>query len=161
MGLDGVEMVMEFEDVFGVAIPDDVAESLRTIQDTVDWIAPRVLARPLRACSTSSTFYRFRRTLVGSLGVDRAAVRPNARLHDLTRGTPRRKVRDALRTGDFVAVPRQHESVGEYVQRSTPRVFNNRDEVLGTVIRITSLHLGVPESDIHEDSNYVRDLGLI
>ena len=36
--LDTVELVMAFEEEFGVEIPDDVAEKIVTIKDAVDFI---------------------------------------------------------------------------------------------------------------------------
>ena len=36
MGLDGVELVMEFEDTFDVKISDEVASNLTTVRDVVD-----------------------------------------------------------------------------------------------------------------------------
>ena len=36
--LDTVELVMAFEEEFGVEIPDDEAENITTIQSAVDWI---------------------------------------------------------------------------------------------------------------------------
>lgn len=36
--LDTVELVMAFEEEFGIEIPDEVAEKIITVQDTVDFI---------------------------------------------------------------------------------------------------------------------------
>ena len=36
--LDTVELVMGFEEEFGVEIPDEHAEKIRTVKDTVDYI---------------------------------------------------------------------------------------------------------------------------
>lgn len=41
MGLDSVELVMEFEDEFELQIPDEVAERMRTIGDVVSYIGMR------------------------------------------------------------------------------------------------------------------------
>ena len=36
--LDTVELVMAFEEEFGIEIPDDAAEKIRTVQDAIDYI---------------------------------------------------------------------------------------------------------------------------
>ncbi|GHU00684.1 acyl carrier protein [Alphaproteobacteria bacterium] len=36
--LDTVELVMAFEEEFGVAIPDDAAEKIKTVKDAIDFI---------------------------------------------------------------------------------------------------------------------------
>jgi acyl carrier protein len=36
--LDTVELVMAFEEEFGVEIPDDVAEKILTVKDAIDYI---------------------------------------------------------------------------------------------------------------------------
>ena len=36
--LDTVELVMAFEEEFGVEIPDEEAEKITTVQSAVDWI---------------------------------------------------------------------------------------------------------------------------
>lgn len=37
--LDIVEMVMDFEDIFEISIPDDEAEKIRTVGQAIDYIA--------------------------------------------------------------------------------------------------------------------------
>jgi acyl carrier protein len=36
--LDTVELVMAFEEAFGVEIPDDAAEKIQTVKDAIDFI---------------------------------------------------------------------------------------------------------------------------
>lgn len=36
--LDIVELIMEFEKEFGITIPDEKAEGIRTVQDAIDYI---------------------------------------------------------------------------------------------------------------------------
>lgn len=36
--LDNVELVMAFEEEFGVEIPDDAAEKIATVKDAIDYI---------------------------------------------------------------------------------------------------------------------------
>ena len=37
--LDTVELVMAFEEEFGVEIPDDAAEKIQTVKDAIDFIS--------------------------------------------------------------------------------------------------------------------------
>lgn len=39
--LDTVEMVMAFEEEFGIDIPDEDAEKIRTVQDAIDYISKK------------------------------------------------------------------------------------------------------------------------
>ena len=36
--LDSVELVMAFEEKFGIEIPDDAAETIQTVQNAIDYI---------------------------------------------------------------------------------------------------------------------------
>ena len=36
--LDIVELIMAFEEEFNIEIPDDIAEKIKTVKDTVDYI---------------------------------------------------------------------------------------------------------------------------
>ncbi|HZT72553.1 MAG TPA: acyl carrier protein [Terriglobales bacterium] len=42
--LDLVELVMEFEEAFGIEIPDEDAEKIRRVQEAVDYIKAHVKA---------------------------------------------------------------------------------------------------------------------
>jgi acyl carrier protein len=42
--LDTVELVMAFEEAFGVEIPEDAAEKISTVRDAVDYIAKQKAA---------------------------------------------------------------------------------------------------------------------
>ena len=39
--LDTVELVMAFEEKFGIEIPDDAAETIQTVQNAIDFIERR------------------------------------------------------------------------------------------------------------------------
>ena len=36
--LDNVELVMAFEEKFGIEVPDDAAETIQTVQNAIDYI---------------------------------------------------------------------------------------------------------------------------
>ena len=36
--LDTIELVMAFEEAFGIDIPDETAEKIKTVQDAVDYV---------------------------------------------------------------------------------------------------------------------------
>ena len=40
--LDTVELIMEFENTYGITIPDDVAEKISTVKDAVEYISQNV-----------------------------------------------------------------------------------------------------------------------
>lgn len=58
MGLDGVELVMEFEDEFGLQFPDAVAERMRSVGDVTEYVYAelRKTVPQAEACSTSRSF---------------------------------------------------------------------------------------------------------
>lgn len=92
MGLDGVELLMEVEDEFGIELSEDewdiygdstVGDLCRTIlgklREKGALLEPDVPAR----CLSSATFYVFRRGLCEELGLDPKRVRPSTPMEDL------------------------------------------------------------------------------
>lgn len=103
MGLDTVELVMEFEETFGITIPNRDAESLLTIGDVVRYVLSRVEISRSAPCLTAWAFYRLRRALIVEASAERGRVRPGASLEDLL---PRRHRRTLwVRLGRAADVP--------------------------------------------------------
>lgn len=82
MSLDTVELVMEVEEEFSVSIPDEVAGGIETVGQLYDFILNCREGRGDR-CVTAMAFYRLRRGMMESLGIDRAAIRPTSELSRL------------------------------------------------------------------------------
>jgi len=76
MGLDGVELVMAFEEAFGVAIEDVDAEKMLTPRAVIDFIESRVGAGTKRICLTRRAFHGIRGRLM-TMGFQRQVIRPN------------------------------------------------------------------------------------
>lgn len=81
MGLDTLELVLAFEDEFGVKIDNAAAEKMRTPRDVVDYIATFCDGR--ERCTSRSGFYQLRRHFIEQHGTDRAMVRPETLLVQL------------------------------------------------------------------------------
>jgi hypothetical protein len=92
MGLDGVELVMGYEDAFGIPVPNADAERLRTPGDVVDYFSNRLASASYAPCLHLSAFHLIRRGFAHQVGLPRDAVRLDARLEDLLTGKDRRQV---------------------------------------------------------------------
>src|ERR1051326_617841 len=99
MGLDSLEIVMGWEEAFGISISDAEAERLRTPRQCIDLIATKPAARdvPRAACLTLRAFHRLRHSIASAANVARDRVRPDARLRDLV-STDRRRTWQAVRS---------------------------------------------------------------
>ncbi len=96
MGLDGVELILAVEESFGIQIANEEAATLFTVGDLYKFIAKKVPAPDLKTCMTSAVFYRMRRGIETSTGVNRRDIRPTTLLADLM---PRKRRRECwLRT---------------------------------------------------------------
>ena len=83
LGPDLAAMVMEIEQKFGVTIPDEEAEKIRTMGQLYDFVLARVARGQPQVCVTSAAFYRLRRALGEVCRVPRERVRLGALLEDL------------------------------------------------------------------------------
>lgn len=66
--MDAIEIVMEFEAAFGLAIPDEVAVAMRTPRDMRAFAEARLPTIRADRCRTQRTFYRLRRGFRAALG---------------------------------------------------------------------------------------------
>jgi hypothetical protein len=80
---DMVAVVMEIEGKFGVTLPDEEAEQIRTMGQLYDFVHARVAHWQAEVCVTSAAFYRLRRALGEVCAAPRGRVRTRARLEDL------------------------------------------------------------------------------
>lgn len=96
MGLDGVELVMELEERFQIAIPDADAADLRTPRNVIDYIYKRVTHASDPTCLTQRAFYRVRQALIQVLGIPRGTIVRDARLEHLVPRQRRRALWKAL-----------------------------------------------------------------
>ena len=76
MGLDGVELVMEVEDHFGISLGDDEASQIRTVGDLVAIIRARAVAGEQLDCPTRSAFFSLRQLVREITGDPALRFRP-------------------------------------------------------------------------------------
>ncbi len=94
MGLDGVELVMEIEEVFNVKIPDEVAEKMRYVGDVYQYLLDNQsndVSGRANICLTAVTFYKLRRLWIAELHVNRGNLRPDTRTDSILPSLKRRK----------------------------------------------------------------------
>jgi acyl carrier protein len=96
MGLDGVELIMAFEEEFGVYISDADAERFETPRGVIDWLWHRLDPSFAGPCPTQRGFHQVRRALITVAAVPRAEIRLELRLDKLLPPLRRQKVWDAL-----------------------------------------------------------------
>ena len=82
MGLDSVELLMSFEDKFGVSIPDAEAENIFTVQQMVDSIFEKIKLKPNNKCLSQIVFYRIRKAFE-EFDNKKRDITPNTKMSDL------------------------------------------------------------------------------
>lgn len=92
MGLDMIEIVMGWEEAFGVSISDEEATKVRTPRMAIDLITAKLgpSANVQGVCLTLRAFHRFRDAIITAAGVNRTCIRPGSRIRDLVRKHRRR-----------------------------------------------------------------------
>lgn len=74
MGLDGVELVVEIEETFGLRIKDEDAEKILTVGDMHDTVWRYLSNRQGSVCHTQHVYYTLRRLLVNQYNLRRDDV---------------------------------------------------------------------------------------
>jgi len=82
MGLDSVELVMNVEERFNIALPDNQCSRVRTVADLAALVMANLPADNGR-CQSAVTFHELRRWLMAHAGNERRRIRPDTRLADL------------------------------------------------------------------------------
>jgi acyl carrier protein len=80
MGLDGVEIVMEVEDHFGITITDEEASEVRTVGDLLALIESRFTERADGKCQSLPAFLRVRRFTREFLESPELRLRPSTQI---------------------------------------------------------------------------------
>jgi hypothetical protein len=83
MGLDAVELVIRFEEAFGISIPDEVASDLTTPREVTDYIITQVAAGGQTACLSQEAFFFLRQGFLKRLQISRSAFRPDVPLEEI------------------------------------------------------------------------------
>jgi hypothetical protein len=190
MGLDGVELVMELENEFGITIPDSEASRITTVGQTVSYIV-RLLwdQRPREpwVCPSSRLFYQLRDSLGAIYGIARSAVRPSVRIGDLvTSRMGRGEWNDVAATSGLrregsrwlhpfaPRFPPPEMTVRDLIHtRAAPPKLGgptwlffkqdgsvNEPIVYEYVVRLVCEQLGVSRSRVGRDTHYVNDLHM-
>src|SRR5688572_12178946 len=98
MGLDGVELVMAFEEGFGISIADAEAEACMTPAAVISLILGKLRASDERVCVSQRAFYFLRKALTRTLGVSRGKVVLNTDIRSFTAGRSETDVWDDLKS---------------------------------------------------------------
>jgi len=89
MGMDGVEIVMDVEDHFGISIQDSEAERVRTVGDLVELIHARIITAQREYCPNLPAFLSLRQATRGILADESARLRPRDAVATILRPTQR------------------------------------------------------------------------
>ncbi len=73
MGLDGVELIMEVEDKFGIAIPDEISTEMHTVGALIDYVQEVTRERGVDPRAAKN---QVRRIVANQMGLRLRDVRP-------------------------------------------------------------------------------------
>lgn len=83
MGMDGVILMLEVEERFGISIRDDEAVELRTVGDLTQLVLARFEARRSLVCPTRTAFAGVRDDVRTLLAIPNLRLRPRQRIADV------------------------------------------------------------------------------
>lgn len=91
MGLDAVELILAVEDAFRIHISDEEASAVSTVDDLHALVISKLREPDSKRCLTSAAFYRVRRGIVETLGLNRRQIRPSTPLEAILPPNGRRQ----------------------------------------------------------------------
>lgn len=83
MGLDGIELIIEVENTFGIEIKDKEAETIATVGDFYEVVWNKIKDKESNKCASALIFYRFRKLIVDNCKISKADFLLDKNLNDL------------------------------------------------------------------------------
>jgi hypothetical protein len=77
MGLDGVELLMEVENTFGITIDDAVASKMATAGQLHQYVCDKFQSLSANSCATQKCFYALRKQASSALNIPKKEIRPD------------------------------------------------------------------------------------
>jgi len=97
MGLDGVELVMEFEEEFGIEIKDEEAVNCVTPRMVIDLICSKLKNLDKHICQTQRTFYILRKVFIKIFGLERKSTKPDMSFRNLIEKSKQKEIWEQIR----------------------------------------------------------------
>ena len=175
MGLDSLEIVMGWEEAFGISFADAEAATLGTPRMAVDLICRKLEVREGDDfCFSQRIFYLLRRAFVTVLACPRASITPQTRLGDLIPVRGRQQIWAALSRearlpfpSTMLGIGAWSPTVGDFVTRLTSQSAStlvgagaawSRRQVREVVRAVVSQQIGF--ADYSDDASFVYDLRI-
>jgi hypothetical protein len=184
VGLDTVEMIMDIEDEFCIAIADEDASRLVTVGQLYDHVLLLLKRNPARRtmpCASAHCFYELRREMLADRAVPRVRIRPDSQIDAIVPPGSRREVltrltrklnfpsppfRYVARTGIREPQPglRVRDLVASYVQQAPFRFIRggrlDETAVWNALCEIILKYAPGDPGRIKRDTHIVNDLFL-
>jgi len=187
MGLDSIELVMEWEKYFNTEIPDKEAVKMSTVQDAIEYISTQVEYSHRQIDTKEKLLSEFRNSIV-ELGINFSMT-----LHDnIFQQIPVKDhdtwKRISLETKLEMPEPLAAGALGKFIDRILPQKDNlelttldrfidllaavnyekiidrnhiqDKYEVMIAVMGITIQKIGVSPFEVFLDSSFTKDLGI-
>jgi len=97
MGLDGVELVMEFEEEFGIELKGEEFINAFTLRMVFDLIYSKLQNIDGRTCQTQQAFYILRKAFVKMFDLDRKSIKPDMQFRNLIPKSQEKEIWEQIR----------------------------------------------------------------
>lgn len=177
MGLDTVELVLAFEEEFGIEITDKTAEQMVTVGDVYNFFRTKLKTVPPKECLTQRVFYKLRRALIENYGLQRHQILRDTRLSSLLsvkeieEGWPYLEVFAELECPNFETAKNclsatkvltveeiVHALIDLNYQKLQPNDLGDED-IYRRIVNVTVQQLNVRREEVMMHTSFTKDLG--
>lgn len=106
MGLDSIEIVVEIEEAFGINIPDEEVERIRTVADFHNCVWKTLGDKHSEWCKSQHIFYKLRKYICETSEVPQEKFYPDASMNDCLKMANRRKVYSEFESAMDLTLPK-------------------------------------------------------